>query len=61
MDSKKGRVRENHLPSWFCDSVCGAIMLVGGLYVVLWGKNKEGKRQTDEGKSKMSEGETVLE
>ena len=27
-----------------CDSVLGALLLVGGLYFVLWGKTKEEQR-----------------
>ncbi|THG08657.1 hypothetical protein TEA_015527 [Camellia sinensis var. sinensis] len=41
-------------------SVCGAILLVGGLYGVLWGKNKEGKGETNEQKAESKE-EVVLE
>lgn len=29
---------------WICDSVLGALLLVGGLYFVLWGKTKEEQR-----------------
>lgn len=42
-------------------SICGAFMVVGGLYGVLWGKNTEWKRQEDERKSEMRKEETVLE
>ncbi|KAK2979628.1 hypothetical protein RJ640_020120, partial [Escallonia rubra] len=41
-------------------SVCGAILLVIGLYGVLWGKKKEGKSETNEGKSE-TKGEASLE
>ncbi|KAA8546563.1 hypothetical protein F0562_002698 [Nyssa sinensis] len=41
-------------------SVCGAILLVGGLYSVLWGKSKEGKSETNEQRSETKE-ETILE
>ncbi|XP_057502825.1 WAT1-related protein At1g43650-like isoform X1 [Actinidia eriantha] len=36
-------------------SVCGAVLLVGGLYGVLWGKNREGKRVASEQKSDSKE------
>lgn len=43
-------------------SVCGAILLVGGLYSVLWGKNRDiqEKKLTNEQKSETKE-ETTLE
>ncbi|KAA8537896.1 hypothetical protein F0562_027524 [Nyssa sinensis] len=41
-------------------SVCGAILLAGGLYSVLWGKNKEGKSERNEQRPERKE-ETVLE
>ncbi|KAL6962487.1 hypothetical protein U1Q18_037446, partial [Sarracenia purpurea var. burkii] len=42
-------------------SVLGAVLLVGGLYGVLWGKNKEGKEETNEQKAEETKEETVLE
>ncbi|KAK3027784.1 hypothetical protein RJ639_042229 [Escallonia herrerae] len=41
-------------------SVCGTILLVGGLYGVLWGKNKEVKTEPNEERAQMEE-ETTLE
>ncbi|KAK3043897.1 hypothetical protein RJ639_000596 [Escallonia herrerae] len=41
-------------------SICGAILLVIGLYGVLWGKKKEGKSETNERKSE-TKGEASLE
>ncbi|KAK2979596.1 hypothetical protein RJ640_020088 [Escallonia rubra] len=41
-------------------SVFGAILLVGGLYGVLWGKNKEVKTEANEEQAEMKE-ETTLE
>ncbi|XP_059631398.1 WAT1-related protein At1g43650-like isoform X3 [Cornus florida] len=41
-------------------SVGGIILLIGGLYSVLWGKNKEGKNKTNEQRSIAKE-ETTLE
>uniref|UniRef100_A0A5B7BU17 WAT1-related protein n=1 Tax=Davidia involucrata TaxID=16924 RepID=A0A5B7BU17_DAVIN len=42
-------------------SLLGAILLVGGLYIVLWGKHKEGKnKETNEQRSETKE-ETTLE
>ncbi|KAK3021239.1 hypothetical protein RJ639_045140 [Escallonia herrerae] len=41
-------------------SVCGAVLLVIGLYGLLWGKKKEGKSETNEGKSE-TKGEASLE
>ncbi|CAA2964176.1 WAT1-related At1g43650 [Olea europaea subsp. europaea] len=38
-------------------SVCGAIMLVIGLYAILWGKNKERKAETSE--NKVEDGEQI--
>ncbi|XP_052190935.1 WAT1-related protein At1g43650 isoform X2 [Diospyros lotus] len=35
----------------YLGSGCGAILLVAGLYCVLWGKNKEGNREMSEAKS----------
>lgn len=43
-------------------SVGGALLLVGGLYSVLWGKNKEeGKGETNEQKLDKPKEETILE
>ncbi|KAL3504472.1 hypothetical protein ACH5RR_034313 [Cinchona calisaya] len=36
-------------------SVCGAILLVGGLYCVLWGKNKEARIERETEKDQKSE------
>ncbi|XP_022895195.1 WAT1-related protein At1g43650-like [Olea europaea var. sylvestris] len=41
-------------------SVCGAIMLVIGLYGILWGKNKERKAETTEEKNVENEEEEKL-
>lgn len=36
-------------------SVCGAMLLVGGLYCVLWGKNKEAKSEEEAAKCHIPE------
>ncbi|XAR62475.1 hypothetical protein NMG60_11017238 [Bertholletia excelsa] len=41
-------------------SACGALLLVGGLYGVLWGKGKEGEKEVSEQNSD-SKGEIVLD
>ncbi|PSS00064.1 WAT1-related protein [Actinidia chinensis var. chinensis] len=41
-------------------SVCGAVLLVGGMYGVLWGKNEEAKIKTNEQKTESKE-DVVLE
>ncbi|XP_059629668.1 WAT1-related protein At1g43650-like [Cornus florida] len=48
----------NEILHW--GSVGGIILLIGGLYIVLWGKNKEGKNKTNEQRSIVKE-ETTLE
>ncbi|XP_059629665.1 WAT1-related protein At1g43650-like [Cornus florida] len=48
----------NEILHW--GSVGGIILLIGGLYSVLWGKNKEGKNKTNEQRSIAKE-ETTLE
>ncbi|KAA8537897.1 hypothetical protein F0562_027523 [Nyssa sinensis] len=42
-------------------SVCGALLLVGGLYSFLWGKNKEAKKETNEQKAETKEESPPLE
>ncbi|CAK9147371.1 unnamed protein product [Ilex paraguariensis] len=42
-------------------SICGAILLVGGLYCVLWGKNKEAEMETNEQKTPDTKEGTMVE
>jgi len=40
-------------------SLCGALLLVGGLYGYLWGRHQEGKVEKEEKKPAESTQETV--
>ncbi|KAB1220847.1 hypothetical protein CJ030_MR3G023985 [Morella rubra] len=42
-------------------SIGGAILLVGGLYIVLWGKNKEGKSESTDKQRQETKEEVILE
>lgn len=41
-------------------SLCGGILLIGGLYLVLWGKNREAQRETKDQIVENKDGNTVI-
>ncbi|KAG2665602.1 hypothetical protein I3760_15G015100 [Carya illinoinensis] len=47
--------------SLYCGSVGGAILLVGGLYSVLWGKNKEDRKSEMDKQRQVTKEEVILE
>ncbi|MCE3049525.1 hypothetical protein HAX54_045109 [Datura stramonium] len=44
----------------YVGSVCGGILLIGGLYLVLWGKNREAEREKEDKIVEMKDGTTVI-
>ncbi|CAN4116482.1 unnamed protein product [Withania somnifera] len=45
---------------FYVGSACGGILLVGGLYLVLWGKNKEAEREIKDQIVETKDGTTVI-
>ncbi|XP_055834815.1 WAT1-related protein At1g43650-like [Solanum dulcamara] len=44
----------------YVGSVCGGILLIGGLYLVLWGKNREAEREIKDQIVEIKDGITVI-
>lgn len=53
-------MRFDRVRFWIC-RVGGAVLLVVGLYSVLWGKSKDGKSVTNDAENPETKEETILE